>query len=806
MTRSIPQTLTHHQDLDDNSAYTSGFENKQLIHTRSLGTRLTSPLPVQQTADIGMDENAPLPLESCRQVALEALALSVKDWNELSQETEPLPNEKDALLDMYVERITALFLIRIVAVASLRKDSETLTLKQVDLSTSGLCRKTLIEEEPWWSDAITTKVVQQIRQLVRFILDRYNNKLPYHNFQHAYIVVVAANKLLDLMLAVDSGDYLDDRPPPSFGLRYNPAALMSLIMAALIHDVDHKGVSNRQLASEEHPLALRYNDKSVNEQQSLHVFFDHFLLDDYAQLRAAMFSGGDEEEADVDYRYFRATVVNTVLATDIACPERTQISKSKWKEGFAAVSSNQFVEEAEVVRGGSGPRNNASSSKPAGTTTRRGSNMSMDSCVSDVTMDSYALYMRQQHRLLVGAPATTQQRKLSMGSMADSVPMMQRKQYQNGLYSNDREESDSLSSEPSSLMMDDSLIHKVEAKRSNGIGANVAISGESMTSKKSAMLGHHKEPPVSRSSRKSSQRARRRNSTQSYDTYGSSSFESYAAESVGLTHRRQAGKPPTRKLNRTRSPMLSAFQPLVDDSSSLSLTPPSSDDEQDRKTTKVTPRITSSRRASTGNVPMRFGSVAEHRIDEDHVDNISLSSLRLSKSVDADDATSSNNNNNNRFRKRLGIRRSIDFSGESIDVYSRRSSMGSMAMDGADMFPDEPDELKASVVLELIMRAADVAHVLQNWESMSKWSSLLFQELVTAHKAGRGPNPAPGWFENQSMALESYVMPLALQLDETGVFGEFTGAVFSQSVEHNRDKWSIYGFDLTSTLRKNAGL
>ena len=56
------------------------------------------------------------------------------------------------------------------------------------------------------------------------------------------------------------------------------------------------------------------------------------------------------------------------------------------------------------------------------------------------------------------------------------------------------------------------------------------------------------------------------------------------------------------------------------------------------------------------------------------------------------------------FRKRLGIRRSMDLSGEAIEAYKPKRVVG---------IDDEPDELKKTVVMETIMTAADVAHNLQ---------------------------------------------------------------------------------------------
>jgi hypothetical protein len=114
---------------------------------------------------------------------------------------------------------------------------------------------------------------------------------------------------------------------------------------------------------------------------------------------------------------------------------------------------------------------------------------------------------------------------------------------------------------------------------------------------------------------------------------------------------------------------------------------------------------------------------------------------------------------------------------------------------------DEPDALRETVVLELLLRVADVAHSLQNWDSMTKWSSKLFHELTAANKVGRGHDPQPTWFDNQVKIMESYSMPLADQLNEIGIFGDVGGPVFARIVEDNHDRWLMEGFEHIDSLQ-----
>ena len=83
---------------------------------------------------------------------------------------------------------------------------------------------------------------------------------------------------------------------------------------------------------------------------------------------------------------------------------------------------------------------------------------------------------------------------------------------------------------------------------------------------------------------------------------------------------------------------------------------------------------------------------------------------------------------------------------------------------------------------------------------MEKFSNRLYLELKKAHKEGRGPHPKPSWYENQIAFLESYILPLAHRLEDTGVWGDVIGPVFARLVEANRDQWLIDGKKVTDDV------
>jgi 3'5'-cyclic nucleotide phosphodiesterase len=75
-----------------------------------------------------------------------------------------------------------------------------------------------------------------------------------------------------------TGKFHADMHNYTYGITSDPLTQFGVIFAALIHDVDHWGVSNAQLICEGAPIAAKYKNKSVAEQNSLDLSFN-LLLD-----------------------------------------------------------------------------------------------------------------------------------------------------------------------------------------------------------------------------------------------------------------------------------------------------------------------------------------------------------------------------------------------------------------------------------------------------------------------------------------------------------------------------------------------
>jgi hypothetical protein len=160
---------------------------------------------------------------------------------------------------------------------------------------------------------------------------------PFHNFEHASHVAQSVIKLLGRIIAPDLdetiinthtndlGSALHDH---TYGITSDPLTQFACVFSALIHDVDHRGLPNTELAKEDPELASIYHNKSIAEQHSIHVAWDLLMGEEYANLRHSIYR--TEEEHD----RFRRLVVNSVMATDIMDADLKRNRNARWDRAF----------------------------------------------------------------------------------------------------------------------------------------------------------------------------------------------------------------------------------------------------------------------------------------------------------------------------------------------------------------------------------------------------------------------------------------------------------------------------------------
>ena len=109
---------------------------------------------------------------------------------------------------------------------------------------------------------------------------------------------------------------------------------------------------------------------------------------------------------------------------------------------------------------------------------------------------------------------------------------------------------------------------------------------------------------------------------------------------------------------------------------------------------------------------------------------------------------------------------------------------------------------KATIVIEHIIQASDVAHTMQHWNVYTKWNEKLFHEMYQAYLAGRSDkNPTDSWYKGEIWFFDNYVIPLAKKLDSCGVFGVSSDECLNYAVA-NRREWEQRGEAVVKEMSK----
>jgi hypothetical protein len=189
--------------------------------------------------------------------------------------------------------------------------------------------------------SVSPQIVSDLRQYISLVAATYRNN-PFHNFSHACHVTLSVNKLLKRIVAPDltaeqlesfqngaQKDVAVQLHDFSHGIISDPMAIFAITFAALIHDADHRGVTNVQLIKEEPDMGTLYRNKSVAEQNSVDVAWYLLMLDQFEPMRQYIFG------TQAELLRFRQIVVNVVLATDIFDKELNDLRRNRWERAFS---------------------------------------------------------------------------------------------------------------------------------------------------------------------------------------------------------------------------------------------------------------------------------------------------------------------------------------------------------------------------------------------------------------------------------------------------------------------------------------
>ena len=111
---------------------------------------------------------------------------------------------------------------------------------------------------------------------------------------------------------------------------------------------------------------------------------------------------------------------------------------------------------------------------------------------------------------------------------------------------------------------------------------------------------------------------------------------------------------------------------------------------------------------------------------------------------------------------------------------------------------------KATIVIEHLIQAADVAHMCQHWNLYRKWNERLFQEHYKAYRDEREEKcPSDGWYEGEMGFYDFYIIPLAKKLRDCGVFGPTSDENLNYATS-NRAQWEKEGKDIVAKMLHRA--
>ena len=269
---------------------------------------------------------------------------------EESASADTLPKQKQRLVDWNVEMLQRLLkqivANRVVAgnssgggIPALDLDHEETPIDEVsDIITfagfNASCGVTRYEQD---ADSVElgVAVVSQLRDYVTDMSLKFKDN-PFHCIDHGSHVCMTTRKLLSRIVSSTTNGAqqatenlasvaLHDR---TFGISSDPLAQFAVVFAALIHDVDHSGVPNDQLALESSELAEKYKERSISEQHSIDLAWDHLMQPGFEDLRSSIFS--DESEL----KRFRQIIVNAVMATDCVNEQLVSDRKARWEKAI----------------------------------------------------------------------------------------------------------------------------------------------------------------------------------------------------------------------------------------------------------------------------------------------------------------------------------------------------------------------------------------------------------------------------------------------------------------------------------------
>jgi hypothetical protein len=106
---------------------------------------------------------------------------------------------------------------------------------------------------------------------------------------------------------------------------------------------------------------------------------------------------------------------------------------------------------------------------------------------------------------------------------------------------------------------------------------------------------------------------------------------------------------------------------------------------------------------------------------------------------------------------------------------------------------------KATIVIEHLIQASDVAHTMQHWHIYRKWNERFFMECYKAYLDRAEKDPSDTWYKGEIGFFDFYIIPLAKKLKDCGVFGVSSDEYLNYAMK-NRQEWEDRGMGVVSEM------
>lgn len=178
---------------------------------------------------------------------------------------------------------------------------------------------------------LDAEVERQLEGYCAAIASMYGQH-PFHSFEHASHVLMSVLKLFSRVEKPKGGvnETFEVKCARSYGLACDPLALFACLMAALVHDVDHPGVSNQIYLQENPAMGELYGKTSVAEQNSFDLSWKLLMDNRFFELRKTIFRNDKEKKR------FRMLLLNACMATDVMDEDRKKLRRDRWERAFGA--------------------------------------------------------------------------------------------------------------------------------------------------------------------------------------------------------------------------------------------------------------------------------------------------------------------------------------------------------------------------------------------------------------------------------------------------------------------------------------